>query len=109
MTRFLVADTAAPRPAQDYDYAEEMKVAAELGVNLPIGSRLDGPAPDQKVAEYVFRQLAQFTGELTYRDVRKRGEPGTVYDVPGAATVWKTSTLVVRLVQEGLPLAGEQQ
>ncbi len=115
---FLVAD-APPHLdyAQDYDYAEEMKVAAELGVKIfPIGSRLDGPDPDQKVAEYVFRQLAQFTGGnfifLTYRDVpQSTGEPGTVYDVPeGSYSVEDLDALVVRLVQEELAaLAGEQQ
>lgn len=115
---FLVAD-APPHLdyVQDYDYAEEMQAAAGLGIKVyPIGSRLDGPDPDQRVAEYVFRQIAQFTGGnfifLTYQDTpQSSGQPGTEYDVPeGSYSVEDLDALVVRLVQGELAaLAGEQQ
>lgn len=107
---FLVAD-APPHLdyAQDYSYAEEMQTAAERGIKIfPIGSRIDGNAPEQKVAEYVFRQLAQFTGGnfifLTYQDTpQSSGEPGTSYTVDeDSYTVEDLDQLVVRLVQEEL-------
>lgn len=114
---FLVAD-APPHLdySQDYDYAQEMQIAAEMGIKIfPIGSRIDGNAPEQKVAEYVFRQLAQFTGGnfifLTYQDTpQSSGEPGTDYTIDeGSYTVEDLDRLVVRLVQAELTaLAGGQ-
>lgn len=101
---------------QDYDYAVEMQNAASLGIKIfPIGSRLDGPGADEKVAEYVFRQLAQYTGGnfifLTYADTpQSSGEPGTGYTVEeGSYTVQDLDALVVRLIQEELAaLSGGQ-
>jgi hypothetical protein len=115
---FLVAD-APPHLdySQDYDYAEEMMYAAELGIKVfPIGSRLDGEDYYQQQAEYIFRQIAQFTGGnfifLTYEDTpQSSGEPGTEYNVPEERyTVEDLDALVVRLVQEELAaLSGGQQ
>lgn len=101
---------------QDYDYAMEMQAAASMGIKIfPIGSRLDGPGADEKVAEYVFRQLAQYTGGnfifLTYSDTpQSSGEPGTGYSVEeGSYTVQDLDALVVRLIQEELAaLSGGQ-
>lgn len=115
---FLVAD-APPHLdyPQDYDYAQEMRTAAELGIKIfPIGSRLDGEDYHQQQAEYIFRQIAQFTGGnfifLTYEDTpQSSGEPGTEYNVPeDRYTVEDLDALVVRLVQEELAaLTGGQQ
>jgi Mg-chelatase subunit ChlD len=107
---FLVAD-APPHLdyPQDFDYAVEMERAAQLGIKIiPIASRLDGGDYYQKQAEYIFRQLAQFTGAsfifLTYADTpQASGTPGTEYNVPeGSYTVEDLDTLVVRLVEEEL-------
>jgi hypothetical protein len=115
---FLVAD-APPHLdyPQDYDYGQEMRNAAELGIKVfPIGSRLDGEDYYQQQAEYIFRQIAQFTGGnflfLTYEDTpQSSGEPGTEYNVPEERyTVEDLDALVVRLVQEELAaLSGGQQ
>jgi len=107
---FLVAD-APPHLdyTQDYDYGVEMMSAAELGIKIfPIGSRLDGEDYYQKQAEYILRQIAQFTGGnfifLTYEDTpQSSGEPGTEYSVPEESySVEDLDALVVRLVQEEL-------
>ena len=115
---FLVAD-APPHLdyPQDYSYADAMMIAAERGIKIfPIGSRLDGADAYQKQAEYIFRQLAQFTGGhfifLTYEDTpQSSGEPGTEYSVPeGSYSVQDLDALVVRLVQDELEtLMGGQQ
>lgn len=101
---FLIAD-APPHLdyAQDYDYAEEMQVAAQQGIKIfPIASSgLD----DQ--GEYIFRQLAQFTQGrfifLTYADASNRGEPGdvTTHHVDDYS-VQNLDDLLVRLVTEEL-------
>ncbi len=114
---FLVAD-APPHLdySQDYDYADEMKAAAELGIKVfPIGSRLDGGNAYQQQAEYILRQIGQFTGGhfifLTYEDTpRSDGAPGTEYSVPEEQyTVEDLDALVVRLVQDELEaLTGQQ-
>jgi Mg-chelatase subunit ChlD len=114
---FLVAD-APPHLdyPQDFDYAVEMERAARLGIKIiPIASRLDGGDYYQKQAEYIFRQLAQFTGAsfifLTYADTpQASGTPGTEYNVPeGSYTVEDLDTLVVRLVEEELSALFAQQ
>jgi len=114
---FLVAD-APPHLdyPQDFDYAVEMERAAQLGIKIiPIASRLDGGDYYQKQAEYIFRQLAQFTGAsfifLTYADTpQASGTPGTEYNVPeGSYTVEDLDTLVVRLVEEELSALFYQQ
>ncbi len=86
---------------QDYDYAEEMVEASRLGIKVfPIASSgLD----DQ--GEYVYRQIAQFTGGkfifLTYSpDGTGPGEE-TDHHVEDY-TVQKLDALVVRLIQEEL-------
>ncbi|MCA9936641.1 MAG: VWA domain-containing protein [Ardenticatenaceae bacterium] len=100
---FLVAD--AP-PHLDYGqqnhYAAEMAVAAERGIKIyPIASSgLDSQG------EYIFRQLAQFTGGrfifLTY-GASGPGSTGTetTFDVSDY-TVSALDTLVVRIVEEEL-------
>lgn len=114
---FLVAD-APPHLdyAQDYSYAEELLRAVQMGIKIfPIGSRLDGEDFYQDQAEYIFRQMAQFTGGhfifLTYADTpQSSGEPGTEYSVPeGRYTVEDLDALVVKLVREELAaLTGQQ-
>jgi hypothetical protein len=107
---FLVAD-APPHLdyAQDYDYAATMMNAAELGIKVfPIGSRLDGNNQYQQQAEYIFRQIAQFTGGhfifLTYEDTpQSSGAPGTEYNVPeDSYSVQDLDALVVKLVRDEL-------
>ena len=67
-------------------------------------------------AEYVFRQLAQYTGGhfifLTYEETpQASGEPGTDHSVPeGSYTVEDLDALVVRLISDELAaLLGQQQ
>ncbi len=101
---FLVAD-APPHLdyAQDYDYAEEMAIAAERGIKIfPIASSgLD----DQ--GEYIFRQLAQYTQGrfifLTYDGPTNGGSPGetTTHHVEDYS-VENLDSLLVKLVQEEL-------
>lgn len=107
---FLVAD-APPHLdySQDYDYAATMMNAAELGIKIfPIGSRLDGNGQYQQQAEYIFRQIAQFTGGnfifLTYEDTpQSSGEPGTEYNVSeDSYSVEDLDALVVRLIRDEL-------
>lgn len=115
---FLVAD-APPHLdyPQDYRYSEELLQAAQMGIKIfPIGSRLDGEDYYQKQAEYILRQMAQFTGGhfifLTYEDTpQSSGEPGTEYSVPeGRYSVEDLDALVVKLVQAELEtLTGAQQ
>jgi Mg-chelatase subunit ChlD len=115
---FLLAD-APPHLdySQDYSYADETLRAAEMGIKIfPIGSRLDGGNAYQQQAEYVLRQIAQFTGGsfifLTYEDTpRSDGDPGTEYHVPEESySVEDLDALVVRLVQNELDvLAGTSQ
>jgi hypothetical protein len=98
---FLVAD-APPHLdyAQDYDYADDMVKAAELGIKVfPIASSgLD----DQ--GEYIFRQIALFTqGRFIFLTYGPGGQPGdsTTHHVDDY-TVQKLDDLVVRLVEEEL-------
>jgi hypothetical protein len=98
---FLVAD-APPHLdyAQDYDYADDMVKAAELGIKVfPIASSgLD----DQ--GEYIFRQIALFTqGKFIFLTYGPGGQPGdsTTHQVDDY-TVQKLDDLVVRLVEEEL-------
>ena len=101
---FLIAD-APPHLdyAQDFDYAEEMEVAARRGIKIfPIASSgLD----DQ--GEYIFRQLAQFTEGrfifLTYEGPSNGGAPGaeTTHHVEDYS-VENLDDLLVRLVEEEL-------
>ncbi len=114
---FLVAD-APPHLdyPQDYSYAEELLRAVQMGIKVfPIGSRLDGEDFYQDQAEYIFRQMAQFTGGhfifLTYADTpQSSGEPGTEYSVPeGRYTVEDLDVLVVKLVREELAALTSQQ
>lgn len=110
---FLVAD-APPHLdyGQDYDYAQEMHTAAEMGIKIhPIAS---SGLSDQ--GEYIFRQLAQYTGGhfifLTYEEApQSSGEPGTDHHVQeGSYTVEDLDKLVVRLIQEELAaLSGQGQ
>lgn len=101
---FLVAD-APPHLdyALDYDYAEEMAIAAERGVKIfPIASSgLD----DQ--GEYIFRQLAQYSQGrfifLTYEGPTNGGAPGevTTHHVEDYS-VENLDNLLVKLVEEEL-------
>jgi hypothetical protein len=113
---FLVAD-AQPHLdyPQDYDYAEEMAVAAQRGIKIhPIASSgLD------QIGEYIFRQIAQYTmGHfifLTYEQ-GTAGAPGIerpdltvgTPDNPmtqqdqGAYTVERLDDLVLRLITDEL-------
>ncbi|MBN1428661.1 MAG: VWA domain-containing protein [Anaerolineae bacterium] len=110
---FLVAD-APPHLdyAQDYDYAQDMQKAVEKGIKIhPIAS---SDLDDQ--GEYIFRQLAQYTGGhfifLTYQSTpQSSGEPGTEHHVQeGSYTVQDLDKLVVRLIQEELAsLSGLEQ
>jgi Mg-chelatase subunit ChlD len=108
---FLIAD-APPHLdyAQDYDYAEEMEIAAQQGIKIfPIASSgLD----DQ--GEYIFRQLAQFTQGrfifLTYADDSNAGPPGeeTTHHVDDY-TVEHLDDLLVNLVTDELAYQSSQQ
>jgi hypothetical protein len=119
---FLVAD-AEPHLdyPQDYDYAQEMVVAAQNGIKIhPIASSGLQPA-----GEYIFRQIAQYTmGHfvfLTY-DEGGFGAPGTSRDDlhvgeaddpddpqdDGDYTVEQLDELVLRLITDELvALRGE--
>jgi len=123
---FLVAD-APPHLdyVQDYGYDLSLLQAAQRGIKInPIASRLcehrDTCASDrrayQEQAEYIFRQLAQFTGGryifLAYEDTpTSSGTPGTESHVgEDQYTVGDLDALVVRLIQEELAaLEGGQQ
>lgn len=115
---FLVAD-APPHLdyPQDYDYAAEMQNAASLSIKIfPISSFLDDGAYSSQ-AEYIFRQMAQFTGApfifLTYdSQPQAGGTPGRDdVSVPEESySVEQLDALVVRLVQDELAaLSGGQQ
>lgn len=89
---------------EPFDYAQDMTHAAARGIKIfPIGaSGLNGQG------EYIFRQMAQFTGGkfvfLTYADRRRPGEaPGveTGHDVRNYS-VDNLDRIVVRLVTEEL-------
>ena len=107
---FLVAD-APPHLdyAQDYDYAQEMAIAAQRGIKIfPIASSgLD----DQ--GEYIFRQLAQYTQGrfifLTYAGPTNSGAPGetTTHHVEDYS-VENLDSLLVKLVQEELAYQSPQ-
>lgn len=123
---FLVGD-APPHLdySQDYGYDQSLLQASEMGIKvMPIASRLcqyrDGCASDirafQEQAEYIFRQMAQFTGGkyifLTYEDTpQTSGEPGTESHVSeDQYTVEDLDALVIRLIIEELnALTGAQQ
>jgi hypothetical protein len=113
---FLVAD-APPHLdyPQDYDYAQEMVVAAQRGIKIhPIAS-----SGLNQIGEYIFRQIAQYTmGHfifLTYQQGAS-GEPGIVRpdlnvgtpDDPttqqdqGDYTVERLDDLVLRLITDEL-------
>lgn len=100
---FLVAD-APPHLdyAQDFDYAQEMAVALANGIKIfPIAA---SGTDDQ--AEYIFRQMAQFTQArfifLTYEGPNQNGgEPGDVSTMNVSSYgVQDLDDLVVRLVRE---------
>ncbi|GAB4479344.1 MAG: hypothetical protein Kow00124_24830 [Anaerolineae bacterium] len=113
---FLVAD-APPHLdyAQDFDYAQEMVNAAGLGIKVfPISSEL-GESFYQSQAEYIFRQIALFTGGhfifLTYESQpQSSGEPGRddLSVQEGSYTVEDLDALVVRLIREELAALGGQ-
>lgn len=123
---FLVAD-APPHLdyPQDYSYGDSLLQAAQMGVKIqPIASRLcehrETCAAErrayQEQAEYIFRQMAQFTGGkyifLAYEDTpQTSGEPGTESHVSeDDFTVQDLDALVVRLIMEELAaLDGGQQ
>lgn len=105
---FLVSD-APPHLdyAQDYDYIVEMKRAAEQGIKIHMiaSSGLESEGPH---GEYIYRQIAQFTGGnfifLTY-DSTPRGDqqPGRDVSVPEQNyAVEDLDALVVRLIVEEL-------
>jgi hypothetical protein len=105
---------------QDFDYAVEMQNAASLGIKIfPIAVQLDEWTGDrgyyEPQAEYVFRQLAQFTGGhlillLSEETPQSGGEPGTSYSVPeDRYTVEDLDALVVRLIREELDALGVGQ
>ncbi|OGO17773.1 MAG: hypothetical protein A2Z14_06860 [Chloroflexi bacterium RBG_16_48_8] len=109
---FLVAD-APPHLdyAQDYDYGQEMAVALANGIKIfPIAA---SGTDDQ--AEYIFRQMAQFTQArfifLTYEGPSSSGgEPGDVSTMNVSSYgVQDLDDLVVRLVREELGHQESQQ
>jgi Mg-chelatase subunit ChlD len=100
---FLIAD-APPHLdySQDFDYAQEMAVALANGIKIfPIAA---SGTDDQ--AEYIFRQMAQFTQArfifLTYEGPNQSGgEPGDVSTMNVSSYgVQDLDDLVVRLVRE---------
>lgn len=101
---FLVAD-APPHLdyPQDFDYAQEMAIAAANGIKIfPIAA---SGTDDQ--AEYIFRQIAQFTQArfifLTYDAPTSGGEPGDVSTMHVSSYgVQDLDDLVVKLVKEEL-------
>jgi Mg-chelatase subunit ChlD len=101
---FLVAD-APPHLdyEQDFDYAQEMAIAAANGIKIfPIAA---SGADDQ--AEYIFRQIAQFTQArfifLTYEGPSNGGDPGDVSTMHiDSYGVQDLDDLVVKLVREEL-------
>jgi hypothetical protein len=107
---FLIAD-APPHLdyPQDYDYAQEMEIAARRGIKIfPIASSgLD----DQ--GEYIFRQIAQYTQGrfifLTYEGPTNGGAPGevTTHHVEDYS-VNNLDDLLVRLVEEELAYQSPQ-
>lgn len=106
----LVAD-APPHLdyAQDFSYAEEMKQAASMGLSIfPIMADTGVSGYERDQAEYVFRQIAQFTGGnfifVTSAETPKStGEEGTDLSVQeDAYTVENLDALVVRLIRERL-------
>lgn len=95
--------------ANDFDYAEEIRIAAERGIKIHTiaSSGLNDSG------EFIFRQIAQFTGGnfifLAYEDEpqspssNEPGEPGTSHHVPETAyTVEYLDSLVVRLIEAEL-------
>lgn len=107
---FLIAD-APPHLdyAQDYDYAQEMRRAAESGIKIHAvaSSGLDD------AGEYIFRQLAQFTGGrfifLLYDSSPQAatssepGAPGTEHHVPDEQySVQYLDALIVNLITDEL-------
>jgi hypothetical protein len=105
---FLLAD-APPHLdyAQDYDYAQDVFAAAEMGIKIyPLASSgLD----DQ--GEYIFRQLAQISGgKFLFLTYGAGGAPGdeTTHHVDDYS-VLSLDELVVRIVEEELaPLTFSQ-
>ena len=101
---FLIAD-APPHLdyAQDFDYAQEMAIAAANGIKIfPIAA---SGTDDQ--AEYIFRQIAQFTQArfifLTYEGPSGSGDPGDVSSMHVSSYgVQDLDDLVVNLVKAEL-------
>ncbi|NDJ53491.1 MAG: VWA domain-containing protein [Chloroflexi bacterium] len=101
---FLVAD-APPHLdyQQDFDYAQEMANAASFGIKVhPIAS-----SGLNAQGEYIFRQIAQFTGGnfifLTYdSQPQASGEPGRDDVSVPDYTVEDLDALVVRLIRDEL-------
>lgn len=101
---FLVAD-APPHLdyANDYNYADEMVEASRRGIKIHViassGLNVQG--------EYIFRQIAQYTGGyfifLVYESTpQASGEPGTEHHVQETYTVEDLDELVIRLIEEEL-------
>jgi Mg-chelatase subunit ChlD len=93
----------------DYDYAQEMRRASEAGIkiNAVASSGLDD------TGEYIFRQLAQFTGGkfifLLYDNIPQAatssepGAPGTEHHVPDEQySVQYLDSLIVNLITSEL-------
>jgi hypothetical protein len=105
---FLVAD-APPHLdyANDYDYAEDVFIAAEKGIKIiPIAS---SGLNDQ--GEYIFRQLAQITsGKFLFLTYGAGGAPGdeTTHHVDDYS-VLSLDQLVVRIVTEELAALSPSQ
>ncbi len=110
----LVADAPPhidePGYGQDYDYAQEMKNAASLGIKIYpiIADTGNVEAEYRNQAEFVYRQIAQFTGGhfifVTSEETpQSSGEQGTDLSVQeDDYTVENLDALVVRLIQEEL-------
>lgn len=109
----LVADAPPQLYPNDFSYAYDMNIAASRGIKIHTiaSSGLDN------TGEYVFRQLAQFTGGnfifLTYADTPQSpasdqpGAPGTSHNVLETQyTVEYLDALVVRLIEEELAALG---
>jgi hypothetical protein len=110
----LVADAPPhidePGYGQSYDYAQEMRNAASLGIKIYPIIADTGNVEDyyRNQAEFVYRQIAQFTGGhfifVTSEETpQSSGEQGTDLSVQEEDyTVENLDALVVRLIQEEL-------
>ncbi len=95
--------------AQDYDYAREMRRASEAGIKI----HAVASSGLNDTGEYIFRQLAQFTGGrfifLLYDSTPQAatssepGAPGTEHHVPDEQyTVQYLDRLIVNLIADEL-------